>query len=418
MINHRAIALAAAGRGTRTVDSPRGAMRLSQPDVMRLLKPYSALSFSCLPRCYACYRGTTSSRGVHAGKGDLYGAEFVFVGPPSDIRVIIVDPRTPTCTTISMYDFLGRTVEYWMAYPRGWATSTAALSIPPYCQRALLICMTRKTDVARMQATKTLRRHFGSVKGSTEPLSPTALARMCALLLGIEWRVGDVECVAELFQVLESTHCRTLLSWRGGEQPPGTIVDGMVHAPTNRVVSSMCEELAAAFVGWAWQVDAKDAVIADRAYESELGRAKSKLKRSMMQVGSAPKCVTNCLHPPTGFSHAKDPVRWRVASIIREMCDSAGVTPNSIIDLDLFQSQWKAHGSGAHSGYISLNNGIHKVGGKKYSVSCGAMHAAGGCPHGGDTQSCCAQAGKQTTVVNTPIAVWSSDSVSKRVKPM
>lgn len=401
----RAAALAACAGPRRVVGDAPGARRLSRTAFRALVARHSAPSFGALARTHACYRGTSSARGVHPGRGPGYGAEFVFVGAGDTMRVIVVDPRAATTATLPLADFLVRGVAYWQAYPQGWATSRSMLPMPPDCQRSLYMLIDDRSAEAHQRCNNSLERYLGmSTLGADAPASPEALIELCAGVAGVRWRV-DVSlarCSAPLFAVLETRHCRRLVGWQQGRQPEGCIENGRVSAPFGATMLAIRREIAHAFVAWATSTSAATLAQIDSAYAAESARRAISRKRRRISAGVPPACVGKCLVPTAAGGYAKDGVRWRVGAVISAMCLDLGMRPSDLVDVAETTIAWAAHGSA--SGLQHLLAAADSA--KQYTVSCQDMTRAGGCPHRGDVLACATHLDVAMPTVASPVGMW------------
>ena len=336
--------LAAGETAHRRVGDPPGAQRMSRARFRQIVvQPTGAAAFLMLPRLYACYRGTSSSRGLLPGAGPGFGAEFVFIGPLGDMTVVVVDPRTKHTANVSLAAFLARGIDYWLNFPRGWATSRALLPMPADCQRAMKSYVDCRTQQARRTCKAALDRYFGIGSGAPADAecSPAALFALCADVAGVSWRLdAGSRCSADLFGALETRHCRRLLAWDQGLQPHGVIVQGRLECDAGRALVAVKREIVGAFLVWIEALTADTIVRAFPAYKAELEKAARAQKRKRVLAGTPPACVTACLMPRQG-AYAKVDVRWRIGAVIAQMCADLDVEVDQLVDLAAAKRQWR-----------------------------------------------------------------------------
>jgi len=408
--------------GRQVVGAPRGARRLSRSEFRVLLKRHPGTeSFSVLPRKFACYRAVRGWRGLRAGAGERYGAEFVFTGGEAGAtHVVVVDPRTTVPATLLISDFFKRGIEYWdREYPTGWATSGSWLSMPPDCRKAMYSRMITQTQRTYSALTGAVRRYLDPAALCNAAMSPAGLFSVCRVLGGPSFTVTTRnEAWAPLFDVLETTHCRKLLSWThsSGVQPQGYIKRGCVVTSVSAAVAATTLEITALLVKWTstitpaklLEVNASTAVDIKRANQSaQKRRASSTADRASCPP---PACVTRCLYPENGM-YAKNQVRYPVLAVIREFCRDANVLPIEAIDVEQMTAQWSSNGSAG--GLAELKRGLYH--GKAYRISCKSLDTAGGCPHRGNIKSCCNSLARPFPPQSdlTPAAVWASGLQTK-----
>lgn len=405
----------------KIVGSPIGARRMSRTELRSILKKHPGSdSFSSLARFFACYRLTRGCRGLKPGSGDGYGTEFVFTGCSHVTNVVVVDPRTPTVTTLDIKDFFKRGFEYWRReYPVGWATSSAWLPFPPDCRQALYSRMLTKSSTSYTALSAAIRRYLDSSAQFNASMSPVGLFDMCVLLGGPAFSVSSREASAPLFEVLEAPICRKLLSWVHfkGVQPPGRIEAGRVVAPLKDVIEMVLVEIKNRLIAWATSITSNELHKADILTLTDTERAKAVMrKRRASSIGASssemPMCVSKCLYPENK-TYAKNSVRYPVLSVIRGYCLTTGVSPHEVVDVDRMIAQWTSQGS--KGGLSELRHGLER--GKVYPVTCAAVDNAGGCPYMGNVKLCCKEMEKRLPSPTnlTPTAIWTTEKHTKKI---
>jgi hypothetical protein len=362
--------------------------------------------------------------------------EFVFVRG----MVCIVDPRNPRrATTLTPQEFSRRTVDYWLAYPTGWAsTNTHVLHCPEAIRTAAFRCILNKGGGLTKRILYRQVEQFIYGKSAAR-LSMKSALRWLGLKVKMKeeeeeeeglWKFGECDvCSADVFDVIEgnvdiwtskNVQCRErpfgrmIAPQKDGTAAVAHIVKGIVYVPFKDLLEAAIKNFCAKLYQACIDVNAATLMrCSGGAVEPHLRQAQRKRRDATAGVGNSlpPRCIDEVYYRTEDRPPAKNPDRWRAALTVSLFASFVDVPILHVYDQSRSEAAWQ--GTGKEQSWNELHSQTVKPGKKKGIAICSKMAL---CAYAGDAFKCARDRGTAEPADRTPLAVWSAAAFTKKQK--